>query len=99
MNLGLGDVSCLARVLRDGAANGLDLGDAILLKNYEKERKAANLAMSGGVDAIGRLFRADIPIVQAARNLGLGAVNAVGPLKNIFSQYAMGNIDLFSKSK
>jgi len=60
-----------------------------VLRRYERERKADNLAMQAVFDSLNRLFR--LPSWAApARGLGLRAVNALVPAKRLLMQQALG---------
>jgi ubiquinone biosynthesis monooxygenase Coq6 len=90
LNLGLGDVQSLATVLERGAKTGQDMGSLRLLDEYEADRKSANLAMTGAVDTIKRLFSSGPGLAAWARNTGMGLINGAGPVKAAIAKYAMG---------
>lgn len=92
LNLGLRDVAALAEVVVDTARLGLDLGSADVLKRYEKWRRFDNTALALGMDALVRLFSNDIAPVRAARDLGLGIVNELPPLRRLFMRHAGGTV-------
>jgi 2-octaprenyl-6-methoxyphenol hydroxylase len=89
-NLGMGDIGVLLDELSRARSLGLDWGDAIVLKRYEKRRKSANGNMVFMTDILDRLFSNAIPSVEAARRFGLGAVQRLPPLKRFFMRTAMG---------
>ncbi len=89
-NLGLRDVAVLAEILIDAARLGLDLGGADILGQYAAQRQPDILALFAATDGLNRLFSNDIAPVQAARRLGLAAVDRVLPLKRVFMRHAMG---------
>ncbi len=90
LNLGLRDVAALAEVLVDARRLGLDIGDAEVLRRYERWRRLDNWMLSAVTDGLNRLFSNTIPPVKLARDLGLAAVNQVPPLKRLFMRHAMG---------
>jgi 2-octaprenyl-6-methoxyphenol hydroxylase len=90
LNLGLRDVAALAEVLVDARRLGLDIGDAQVLRRYERWRRVDNWMLSAVTDGLNRLFSNAIPPVKLARDLGLAAVNQVPPLKRLFMRHAMG---------
>jgi ubiquinone biosynthesis monooxygenase Coq6 len=88
VNLGFGDVACLAEVVEGMVMEGGGLGHHEYLCQYESERQRHNLATMVGVDALQKLYCTDsIPLVLA-RSLGLTATNAAGPVKNLIRQHA-----------
>jgi 2-octaprenyl-6-methoxyphenol hydroxylase len=48
--------------------------------------------MAGVTDVLNRLFSNDIALIKLARDLGLGAVNKIPPLKRFFMRHAMGTV-------
>jgi 2-octaprenyl-6-methoxyphenol hydroxylase len=92
LNLGLRDVAAMAEVLIQGARLGLDPGDMTLLRRYENWRRTDNVTLLASTDILNRLFSTDIAPIRFARDLGLGLVGQIGPLKRIFMRHAMGDI-------
>ena len=80
----------LAEVLADGRRLGLDPGDTSLLEAYARWRRTDTMALVTVTDSLNRLFSNAFSPVALARNLGLGAVNQVPPLKRFFMRHAMG---------
>lgn len=89
LNLGLGDVEALARVLRE-RDYWRSVGDPKLLRRYERERKAGIWALGLASDGLQRLFDHTLPSVQNARNWGMNQFNRSGPLKSWVTRLAMG---------
>jgi 2-polyprenyl-6-methoxyphenol hydroxylase-like FAD-dependent oxidoreductase len=89
LNLGLADVSELLRVLA-GRESWRDLGDAVLLRRYERSRAEPVALMRLATHGLARLFARDDAVSREVRNLGLAAVNAVAPLKNALIRHAAG---------
>ncbi|HYM33555.1 MAG TPA: UbiH/UbiF/VisC/COQ6 family ubiquinone biosynthesis hydroxylase [Candidatus Cybelea sp.] len=92
LNMGLRDVAALAEVLVDARRLGLDLGDIGVLEAYERWRRFDNVLLAGVTDALNRLFSNDARPVRITRDLGLGAVNAMRPLKRMFMRHARGTL-------
>jgi 2-polyprenyl-6-methoxyphenol hydroxylase-like FAD-dependent oxidoreductase len=89
LNLGLGDVAALSKVL-DARPYWRGVGDLRLLRAYARERKAA-LAMVGGVgDAMQQIFYHNNPVLASARNWGMSAFSRSGPIKQWVARRAMG---------
>ena len=90
LNLGLRDVAALAECLVDAARLGLDIGTADVLERYQRWRRVDTLMLVGVTDVLNRLFSNDVQPVRLARDLGLGLVERVPPLKRLFMRHAMG---------
>lgn len=89
LNLGLGDVAALSRVLA-GRESWRPLGDERLLRRYARERLAPTLAMGELTDLLQRLFAHGSPAAQGLRNRGLDALNQLTPVKRWLTQRALG---------
>lgn len=94
LNLGLRDVAVLAEIATDTARVGLDIGNLEALKQYERWRRFDNVSLAAGMDALVRLFSNDIAPVRVARELGLGIVNEIPPLRRLFMRHAGGTVAL-----
>ena len=88
LNLGLGDVAALTRLLA-GREPWRSPGDARLLRRYERERAVPTLAMGGLVDGLWQLFASPAPPLRELRNRGLTLVNHLAPLKRWLSARAL----------
>ncbi|TKD50026.1 UbiH/UbiF/VisC/COQ6 family ubiquinone biosynthesis hydroxylase [Sphingomonas baiyangensis] len=90
LNLGFRDVATLVEVLVEGRRLGLDLGDAQLLKRYERWRGLDTLMVAMATDTLTRLFGVPGRTASAVRRMGISAVNALPPLKARFMAEARG---------
>ena len=90
LNLGLRYVAALAEVLVDARRLGLDIGSADVLARYQRWRRFDNTVLVAATDSLNRLFSNDVAVVRLVRDLGLGAVNRIAPLKRLFMRHAMG---------
>ncbi|KAI9484584.1 hypothetical protein BDB00DRAFT_854504 [Zychaea mexicana] len=90
LNQGILDVECLADVLQQGAANGQDIGNIHLLREYASVRYLRNLVMISACDKLHRLYTTDFAPVTWIRSLGLSAVNSLDFVKAEIMKYAMG---------
>ena len=90
LNLGLRDAAALTEVLVDGARLGLDLGDAQLMKRYERWRSLDTFLVASSTDSLARLFGIRGEAASAVRRFGLSAVQRVKPLKDFFMAEARG---------
>ncbi len=89
LNLGLQDVALLLDVVR-AREPFRDIGDIALLRRYERGRAEAISLMRFATDSLARLFAFDDPLARRLRNVGMAAVNRVGPLKNALIRQALG---------
>ncbi len=89
LNLGLGDVAALARLL-DERPYWRPLSDAKILRAYERERKTAFAMVGHTTDALQRLFDHPHPLVAQARNWGLRGFDRSAGLKHWVTRQAMG---------
>lgn len=87
-NLGVKDIAALVEVLADARGVGLDFGSLPTLENYQRWRRFDSAALAFGTDALNRLYSNDFAPVRLARDLGMGAVNAVAPLRRMFMKHA-----------
>jgi 2-octaprenyl-6-methoxyphenol hydroxylase len=90
LNLGFRDGIALADLIIEAARTASDLGSDTLLGQYQRIRQADNLLMFAMTDGLDRLFSTDRSIVRIARDLGIEAVNHMGPVKRMFMRRAMG---------
>jgi 2-octaprenyl-6-methoxyphenol hydroxylase len=92
LNLGLKDVAALAECVLDSVRLGLDPGNAEGLRRYERWRRFDSFMLAAATDGLNRLFSNDIAPLRAIRDLGLGIVDAVGPLRRFFMRHAGGDV-------
>ncbi len=90
LNMGLRDAAALAEAIVDARRLGLDIGGSTTLERYARWRGFDNTLMLAMTDMLNRLFSNDIAPARAARDIGMAAVNAAGPLKKVFMRHAMG---------
>lgn len=89
-NLGLRDVAALAQTVVDAWRRGEDIGGLSLLKQYSRWRDRDYLSTSVFTDGLVRLFSNDFLPLAAVRNVGLGLLDVLPPLKRVLSRQAMG---------
>jgi ubiquinone biosynthesis UbiH/UbiF/VisC/COQ6 family hydroxylase len=89
LNLGLQDVAALLEVVQAREPIRA-IGDAVLLRRYERSRAEPIALMRAATDGLARLFAADDPLARLARNAGLSAVNRLSPLKSLLIRQALG---------
>lgn len=87
-NLGVKDIAALADVLVESRDVGLDIGSLTVLQNYQRWRRFDSASLALGTDLLNRLFSNNFAPLRIARDLGMGAVNAVPPLRKFFMRQA-----------
>jgi 2-octaprenyl-6-methoxyphenol hydroxylase len=90
LNAGLRDVAALAEVIADAVRRGEDPGSAQVLERYQQWRRFDNTTLALATDAFNRLFSNDNPLLRAARDIGMAAVNAMPGLRRGFIREAAG---------
>ncbi|HYM17081.1 MAG TPA: FAD-dependent monooxygenase [Micropepsaceae bacterium] len=92
LNLGLKDVAALAETVLDAARLGLDFGGLDVLKRYERWRRFDSFVLAGVTDGLNRLFSNEFVPLRLARDLGLGIVDQIPPLRRFFMRHAGGDV-------
>jgi 2-octaprenyl-6-methoxyphenol hydroxylase len=92
LNLGLKDVAALAETVLDAARLGLDFGRGDVLERYERWRRFDSVALAAATDGINRLMSNDIPFLRWGRDLGMGVVDMIPPLRQFFMRHAGGDV-------
>jgi 2-octaprenyl-6-methoxyphenol hydroxylase len=92
LNLGLKDAAALAETVLDAARLGMDIGGLDILKRYERWRRFDAFTLAAATDGLNRLFSNDIAPLRVARDLGLGIVDGIAPLRRFFMRHAGGDI-------
>jgi 2-octaprenyl-6-methoxyphenol hydroxylase len=90
LNLGLKDAAALAEAIVDHLRLGLDPGDGEVLAAYSTARRFDTAQMAVTTDALNRLFSNDIGPLRLLRNFGLGLVNRMPRIKDVFIAQAAG---------
>lgn len=91
LNQGQGDVQSLAKTIDYAVSHGQDIGTQLSLEPYNAERYAANHVVLGVCDKLHKLYSAGSGPLVPLRSLGLGAVNAMRPVKDFLMNQAAGN--------
>lgn len=89
LNLGLADVAALAEVLRT-RDYWRSVADLRLLRRYERQQKAALVAMGLATDGLQQLFARPGAPWQALRNWGMKGFERSALLKDFVARQAMG---------
>ncbi|HEY6256507.1 MAG TPA: ubiquinone biosynthesis hydroxylase [Xanthobacteraceae bacterium] len=90
LNMGLKDVAALAETIVDAARLGLDPGAQTVLERYQRWRRFDTMAMGVATDGLNRLFSNRSDVLRLARDLGLGLVDRLPTLKQLFIREAAG---------
>jgi 2-octaprenyl-6-methoxyphenol hydroxylase len=90
LNMGLKDVAALAEVIVDAARLGVDFGEANVLERYQRWRRFDTMAMGFATNSLNFLFSNKSTLLRSVRDLGLGIVDRMPPLKEVFIRQAAG---------
>lgn len=90
LNLSMRDAAALAEVVADARRLGLDIGDAGLLRRYERWRRVDVMSTIAQTDSFYRLFANSVTPLKLARDVGLAVINRLPGLKRRIFQDAMG---------
>jgi 2-octaprenyl-6-methoxyphenol hydroxylase len=90
LNAGLKDVAALAEVLADARRRGEDIGRPEVLDRYQRWRRFDTATLLLATDVFNRLFSNDNGVLRLARDIGMGAVNAMPGLRRRFIREAAG---------
>lgn len=90
-NMGLLDVVNLSFVINEAALNGRDFAALPILRRYERERRADNLAYIQGIDMIKKILTNDKNPFPMLRAFGLNVTNRIPFLRNFFTRFATGS--------
>jgi 2-polyprenylphenol 6-hydroxylase len=88
INLGFNDAQALADIVLATPAVA-DLGEPLLLRRYQRQRKEEIFLLQQGTHALHELFRQPSPALAWLRNRGLDLTDRLGPVKSMFARYAM----------
>jgi 2-octaprenyl-6-methoxyphenol hydroxylase len=90
LNMGLKDVAALAESVVDAARLGLDPGAAATLERYQRWRRFDTMTMGMATDTLNRLFSNRSDVLRLVRDVGLGLVDRLPGLKQLFIREAAG---------
>ena len=88
--MGLRDVAALAEAVADAARLGLDIGAPDVLERYQRWRRFDTAMMGVATDSLNRLFSNRSDVLRLMRDVGLGLVERMPPLKRMFIREAAG---------
>src|SRR5258707_1064796 len=90
LNMGLKDVAALAEVVVDAARLGSDFGQFDVIERYQRWRRFDTMAMGVATNSLNFLFSNKSTLLRTVRDIGLGVVDPVPPLKDLFIRQAAG---------
>jgi 2-octaprenyl-6-methoxyphenol hydroxylase len=90
LNMGLKDVAALAETIVDAVRLGLDPGADAALDRYQRWRRFDTMAMGVATDGLNRLFSNQSSALRLARDVGLGLVDRLPALTQLFNREAAG---------
>lgn len=90
VNIGFRDTKALSELLISQAKLGGDLGSPLVLKRYERLRRADTMMMLAMTDGLNRLFSNKILPLRLARAAGFALVHRLPFAKKFFMREAMG---------
>jgi 2-octaprenyl-6-methoxyphenol hydroxylase len=90
LNMGLRDVAALAEAVADAARLGLDIGGPQVLERYQRWRRFDTAMMGMATDGLNRMFSNRSDVLRLIRDVGLGLVERMPPLKRLFIREAAG---------
>ncbi|WP_425071732.1 UbiH/UbiF/VisC/COQ6 family ubiquinone biosynthesis hydroxylase [Sagittula sp. S175] len=90
LNAGLRDVAALAHVISHAQRRGEDFASDFALERYQSWRRWDTATLAASTDLFNRLFSNDNPLLRAARDIGMAAINAAPTLRRGFIREAAG---------
>ncbi|MGO4713529.1 ubiquinone biosynthesis hydroxylase [Bradyrhizobium sp. 2TAF24] len=90
LNMGLKDIAALAECVVDAARLGIDPGQADVLERYQRWRRFDTMAMGVATNTLNMLFSNESTLLRSVRDIGLGLVDRLPPLKSAFIRQAAG---------
>ena len=91
VNLGFADAAALAACIERGLRAGLDVGDLVLLREYETERGRAAMAAIAALHGLHTAFGVQSGAAGAVRAAGMGVINALPPVRRAVVETAAGH--------
>lgn len=90
LNLGFKDAAALAETVVEADRLGQDIGALDVLERYQAWRRFDTVQMGVTTDILNRMFSNDFTPLRALRDIGLGMVDRLPPLKRFFIGQAAG---------
>ena len=94
LNLGMGDVECIVKNLKQAVESGMGVGGTAgleyALQQYESERQREVVATMGGIQFLHGVFGTTFSPAVHARSVGMNIINSAGPIRRKLVQVACG---------
>ena len=90
LNLGFRDAAALAETLVEADRLGRDIGALDVLEGYQRWRRFDTVQMGVTTDVLNRMFSNDFGPLRTIRDIGLGLVDRMPPVKDFFIRQASG---------
>lgn len=90
VNLGLMDAAALVETVLQARNRGDQWSSEAVLLRYQRQRQAANIQMSAGMEFFKQLFGHQQPLLKLIRNTGMNTLNKLSPIKQHIVMQAMG---------
>ncbi|MBO6717281.1 MAG: ubiquinone biosynthesis hydroxylase [Rhizobiaceae bacterium] len=90
LNLGFKDAAALAETVVEADRLGQDIGALDVLEGYQRWRRFDTVQMGVTTDVLNRMFSNDFGPLRAVRDIGLGLVDRMPPVKDFFIRQASG---------
>jgi len=94
LNLGMGDVECIVKNLKQAVESGMGVGGTAgleyALQQYESERQREVVATIGGIQFLHGVFGTTFSPAVHARSVGMNIINSAGPIRRKLVQVACG---------
>lgn len=90
INLGLLDAGILAEEIRRALSRDLPFDHDSVLARYQRRRRGHNALMQNSFRGFKALFEQSAPPLRLIRNLGMGWVNRLTPVKSMLARQALG---------
>lgn len=91
VNIGLLDATSLAEIIIEYCNVQRDFSHPQVLRRYARWRKADNLPLLVGINALKKLFASEHQSIKQLRSFGFHLTNHSRLIKNIFTTHAVGN--------
>ncbi len=91
LNMGFRDSATVAQIIGQTHRQGLDIGSAKVLAQYDRARRKDVLARTFAIDTMNRsLISGAFPPVHLARGLGIHMLKNIAPLRKLVMRQGMG---------